>query len=163
MKLIVAVDKNWAIGLKGKLLVSIPSDLKRFKEITTGNIIVLGRKTIETFPGGMPLKNRTNIIMSSKPDYKAGDAIIAHSVEELLDIIKKYDTDSVYVVGGDSVYKQLLPYCDEALVTFVDKKYDADAYFPNLDKDDEWELVSESEVMECFDIDYTFRNYIRKK
>ena len=97
MKLIVAVDKNWAIGLKGKLLVSIPSDLKRFKEFTTGNVIVLGRKTIETFPGGMPLKNRTNIILSSKPDYKAGDAIVAHSIDEVLDILKSTQSDYYYV------------------------------------------------------------------
>ena len=112
MNIIVAVDKNWAIGKDNKLLVAIPADMKMFRQETTGKVIVLGRKTLETFPGGLPLKNRTNIILTTNKDFKVKDATVVHSIEELLEEIKKYPSDQVYCVGGDSVYKQLLPYCD---------------------------------------------------
>ena len=123
MNIIVAVDKNWAIGKDNKLLVAIPADMKMFRQETTGKVIVLGRKTLETFPGGLPLKNRTNIILTTNKDFKAKDATVVHSIEELLEEIKKYPSDQVYCVGGDSVYKQLLPYCDTAHVTKIDFGY----------------------------------------
>ena len=159
MNMIVAVDENWAIGNKGKLLVSIPNDMKNFRETTTGGVVVLGRKTLETFPQGQPLKNRTNIILSKDQAYKVKDAIVVHSVEELLEELKKYNTENVYIIGGDSIYKQLIDYCDRAIVTYINHKYEADAYFPNLDKLPEWVLKSESEEMNYFDLEYTFRTY----
>lgn len=162
MKLIVAVDRNWAIGCKGNLLVRIPADHKNFRELTTGRVVVLGRKTLETFPQGLPLKNRTNIIMSRDMAYQVKDAVIVHSVDELLDKIKEYDTNDVFVIGGDSIYKQLIGYCDTAIVTFIDHKYEADAYFPDLDNNPEWELISESEEMNYFDLEYTLRQYVRR-
>ena len=119
MNAIVAVDNNWAIGNKGKLLVSIPNDMKRFREITTGKVVVLGRKTMATFPNGMPLKNRTNIVLSKDEKYKAGDAIVVHSIDELLEELKKYNTEDVYIIGGDSLYKQMLPYVDTCEVTKI--------------------------------------------
>ena len=109
MNLIVAVDKNWAIGCNNKLLVSIPSDMKFFRETTTGKVIVLGRKTLETFPNGLPLKNRTNIVLTSNKDYKVKGATVCHSVEEVLEELKNYNSEDGYIVGGDSVYKQFLP------------------------------------------------------
>lgn len=163
MKLIVAVDKNWAIGLKGNLLVRIPADHKNFRELTTGKVVVLGRKTLETFPQGLPLKNRTNIIMSRNPEFKVKDAITVHSADELMEKLKEYDTNDVFIIGGDSIYSQLIGYCDTAIVTFIDHKYEADAYFPDLDKDPDWELKSESEEMNYFDLEYTFRRYERIK
>lgn len=162
MNLIVAVDRNWAIGCKGNLLVRIPADHKNFRELTTGRVVVLGRKTLETFPQGLPLKNRQNIIMSRDPDYQVKDAIIVHSIDELMETIKEYDTKDVFIIGGDSVYSQLIGYCDTAIVTFIDHVYEADAYFPNLDADPQWELKSESEEMNYFDLEYTFRRYERK-
>ena len=162
MNLIVAVDRNWAIGCKGNLLVRIPADHKNFRELTTGRVVILGRKTLETFPQGLPLKNRQNIIMSRDPDYRVKDAIIVHSVDELMETIKGYDTKDVFVIGGDSVYSQLIGYCDTAIVTFIDHVYEADAYFPDLDADPQWELKSESEEMNYFDLEYTFRRYERK-
>ena len=116
MNLIVAVDNNWAIGNKNKLLVSIPNDMKHFREETTGKVVVLGRKTLETFPQGQPLKNRTNIILSRNAKHEVKGAITVHSVEELLEELKKYDDGDVYVIGGDSVYKQLLPYCSVFII-----------------------------------------------
>ena len=162
MNLIVAVDRNWAIGCKGNLLVRIPADHKNFRELTTGRVVVLGRKTLETFPQGLPLKNRQNIIMSRDPDYQVKDAIIVHSIDELMERLKEYDTKDVFIIGGDSVYSQLIGYCDTAIVTFIDHVYEADAYFPNLDADPQWELKSESEEMNYFDLEYTFRRYERK-
>lgn len=163
MNLIVAVDENWAIGNKNELLISIPADHKFFRQETTGKVVVLGRKTLETFPQGLPLKNRTNIIMSTNPAYKVKDAVVVHNVEELLEELKKYDTEDVYIVGGESVYRQMLPYCNVAHVTRIDHAYAADAYFPNLDESPEWQITADSEEQTYFDITYHFLKYERVK
>ncbi len=161
MNLIVAVDKNWAIGNKQELLVRIPNDHKMFREETTGKVVVLGRKTLETFPNKLPLKNRTNIILSTNKDYQVKDAIVVHSIEELLLQLKQYNTEDVYIIGGESIYKELLPYCNVAHVTKIDHAYEADAYFPNLDEDQEWEVTAESEELTYFDLEYAFVKYER--
>ena len=101
MNLIVAVDKNWAIGNGNKLLVSIPQDMKFFRETTMGKVVVMGRKTLESFPGGQPLKKRTNIVITGDRNYDVKDAIVVHSIEEALEELKKYDQDDIYVIGGD--------------------------------------------------------------
>ncbi len=163
MNLIVAVDSHWGIGNKGELLVRIPNDHKFFREETTGKVVVLGRKTLETFPQGLPLKNRTNIILSSNRDYQVRDAVVAHSLEELMEELKKYKSEDIYIVGGDSVYKQLLPYCDVAHVTKIDHRYEADAFFPDLDGMEEWEITADSEEQTYFDLCYEFRMYCRKQ
>ncbi len=163
MNAIVAVDNNWAIGCKNSLLVRIPADHKNFRQETTGKVVVLGRKTLETFPQGMPLPNRTNIILSTNPDYKVKDAVVVHSKEELDTELKKYPTEDVYIIGGESVYRMMLPVCDVVHVTKIDHDYEADAYFPNLDKDDEWEITAESEEQTYFDLPYYFVKYERRK
>ncbi|MDY2700332.1 MAG: dihydrofolate reductase [Suilimivivens sp.] len=163
MNLIVAVDENWAIGNKNELLVRIPADHKFFRQETTGKVVVLGRKTLETFPQGLPLKNRTNIIMSTNPSYQVKDAVVVHNVEELLKELKQYDTQDVYIVGGESIYRQMLPYCDVAHVTRIDHAYEADAFFPNLDECPEWQITADSEEQTYFDITYHFLKYERKK
>ena len=163
MNLIVAVDSNWAIGNKNQLLVRIPADHKYFREITTGKVVVLGRKTLETFPQGMPLKNRTNIILSTNPDYHVKDAIVVHSLEELFEELKQYDTKDVYIIGGSSVYRELLPYCDVAHVTKIDRAYEADSYFPNRDQMEEWQITADSEEQTHCDLEYRFLKYEKKK
>ena len=162
MNLIVAVDKNWAIGNKNQLLVRIPNDHKHFREETTGKVVVLGRKTLETFPQGMPLKNRTNIILSTDRNYQVKDAIVVHSLEELLEELKQYPSEDVYIIGGESVYRQMLPYCDTAHITKIDHVYEADSYFPNLDEDGEWHITADSDEQTYFDIAYQFVKYERK-
>lgn len=162
MNIIVAVDKNWAIGNRGDLLVRIPNDHKHFREETTGKVVVLGRKTLETFPQGMPLKNRTNIILTHDSKYQVKDAVIVHSVEELLEQLREYDDRDIYIIGGDSVYRQLLPYCDVAHVTKIDHAYEADAFFPNLDQDPDWEITADSDEQTYFDIAYQFLRYERR-
>ncbi len=141
MKLIVAVDKEWGIGYKGDLLARIRADLLNFRDLTAGKVVILGSNTLATFPGGKALKNRTNIVLHPSQDYKVENTTIVHSIEELLEEVKKYNTDDVFVIGGASVYRQMLEYCDTAYVTKFDKSYDKDVYFPNLDEDESWELV----------------------
>ena len=130
MNLIVAVDKNWAIGLKNKLLISIPADMKFFRDTTMGKVVVMGRKTLETFPSGQPLKRRTNIVLTRDKNYQVKDAVVVHTVEELLEELTQYDEEEIYVIGGESIYRQLLPYCKVAHVTKIDHAYEADTYFP---------------------------------
>ena len=161
MKLIAAVDNNWAIGNKGALLVRIRTDQMNFRALTTGKVVILGRKTLETFPQKQPLANRTNIILSRNPDYKVKDAIVVHSFEELNEELEKYDTDDVFVIGGESIYKALEPMCDTAIITKVEHSYEADAYFPNLDENPDWECVEEGEEQTCFDLSFTFNTYKR--
>lgn len=159
MNLIAAADKNWGIGYKNKLLVSIPSDMKFFRTTTTGKVIVMGRKTLESFPNGMPLKNRTNIVLTSNQDYRVKDAIIVHTLEDLLKELEKYNSDDIYVIGGESVYRQLLPYCNTAYITKIDHAFQADTFFPNLDEQMDWEMTQESEEQTCFDLEYMFTKY----
>lgn len=163
MNAIVAVDNNWAIGCKNRLLVRIPADHKNFRQETTGKVVVLGRKTLETFPQGMPLPNRTNIILSTNPEYKVKDAVVVHSRKELDAELKKYPTEDVYIIGGESVYKMMLPECDVVHVTKIEHDYEADAYFPDLDKDEAWEITAESEEQTYFDLPYYFVKYEKRK
>lgn len=163
MNIIVAVDENWAIGNKGDLLVRIPNDHKTFRNETTGKVVVLGRKTMDTFPQKRPLPNRTNIILTKNPEYQVKDAIVVHSIEELLEELKQYNSEDVYIIGGDSVYRQMLYYCEVAHVTWIEHAYEADSYFPNLDKDPNWVMTAESDELTYFDIPYYFRKYERVK
>ena len=159
MQLIVAVDENWAIGNGNKLLVRIPEDQKFFRQTTMGNVVVLGRKTLDEFPNGLPLKGRKNIILSRDENYQVQDATVVHSKEELLQELQQYDSDQVFIIGGESIYRMMLPYCDTAYVTRTDFAYDADTYFPDLDEMPEWKLVKESEEETYFDIEYQFLVY----
>lgn len=162
MNLIVAVDKNWGIGNKGDLLVSIPRDKKYFQEMTMGGVVVGGRKTMESLPGGTTLKGRTNIILTRKQDYKYSDAIIVHSMEEALEELKMYDEENIYIIGGEQIYRQFLPYCNRAYVTKIDYRYEADTFFPNLDQDEEWVMTHDSEEQTYYDLEYYFTQYQRK-
>ena len=159
MNIIVAVDQNWGIGKDNRLLVSIPADMKFFRTTTTGKVVVMGRKTLESFPGGQPLKNRTNIVLTRDENYKVKDAVIVHSVDALMEELKQYDSEEVYVIGGDSVYSALLDYCDTAYVTKIDFAYEADTWFPNLDERKDWSAAEASEEQTYFDLEYQFVKY----
>lgn len=163
MQLIAAVDRNWAIGKNNQLLVRIPADQKFFREVTTGKVVVMGRKTLESFPNGMPLKNRTNIVLTHNPDYQVKDAIVVHSMDELHEELKKYNSDDIFIIGGEKIYEQMLDECDVAHITKIEFAYDADAYFPNLDEREEWELTGDSEEQTYFDLEYYFYRYERRK
>ncbi len=159
MNAIVAVDNHWAIGNKGSLLVRIPMDQKYFRQMTIGKVVVLGRKTLATFPNGLPLPGRTNIIMSRNQNLKVKGATVVHSLEELMEELKQYASEDVFVIGGDDIYKQLVPYCDTVYATRIDYRYAADAYFPNLDELPSWTLTEEGEENTYFDLEFTFCKY----
>lgn len=162
MNIIVCVDTNWGIGNHGRLLVNIPADKRLFKEKTTGGVVLGGRKTMEGLPGGTTLKGRKNIVLTSRKDYVFGDAVVVHSMEEALYELKKYSSDQVYIIGGEKVYREFLPYCDTAYVTKVDYRYEADTFFPNLDESGEWEMTHDSEEQTYYDLEYYFTIYHRK-
>lgn len=161
MNLIAAVDKNWAIGKNNQLLARIPLDQKYFRETTTGKVVVMGRKTLESFPGGLPLKNRVNIVLTRKKDYNSKDAVIVHSLEELKEELTKYASEDIYVIGGEEIYRQLADDCDVAYITKINYAYDADAWFPNLDEKPEWKYMGESEEQTYFDLEFYFTRYER--
>ncbi len=164
MNIIVAVDKKWGIGNKGKLLVSIPRDKKLFREETTGKVIIMGHNTLLSLPGAQPLAGRENIVLSRDKSLSIKGATVLNSVDACIDYLRKNnikDSD-VFVIGGESVYNDFLPYCDVAHITYIDYEYEADRHFLNLDISNEWSLVLETEEETYFDIPYTFRLYKRK-
>ena len=161
MRCIVAVDRNWGIGVDNHLLVSIPADMRLFRQETQGKVVVMGRRTLESFPGGMPLKGRKNIVLTRNKDFDAHGAVVVGSLKELAEELEEEDTDDVYCIGGESVYRILLPYCDTAHVTRINFGYAADRYFPNLEEDPEWEVAARSEEQTYFDLDYEFVRYER--
>ena len=162
MKLIAAVDNDWNIGNKGGLLFSLPDDMKFFRTTTSGKIVVMGRKTLESFPGSKPLKTRVNIVLS-RSSHSVDGAEFVTNVDELLEKLKQYDTDDVYVIGGAQIYSLLLPYCDTALITHVDAAADeADSKFPEL-KDSEWKITEQSDILENNGIKFRFTTYKRIK
>ncbi|MBQ8589404.1 MAG: dihydrofolate reductase [Firmicutes bacterium] len=170
MKAIVIVDKNWAIGRDGGLLVHLPGDLKYFKEKTMGHTMVMGRTTVEGLPKKKALPGRTTLVLTRKPQKELtaedgtciyGDnARICASVEDLERILGNLRENDDFVAGGASVYEQLLPYCDEALVTVMEQEFPADRYFPNLPELG-WELASESEPLTENGVTYRFCVYRR--
>lgn len=161
MRAIVAADEHWGIGKDNKLLISIPQDMKFFRNETTGKVIIMGRKTLESFPNARPLPNRKNIVLTRDPSYTVKDATVVHSVEEALAVVSEYPSDMVYCIGGDSIYRQFLDYCDTVFVTKIAFTYEADAFFPDLDAHPEWQLAGSSEEQTYFDLEYQFDRYER--
>lgn len=162
MNLIVAVDKNWAIGNHGKLLVSIPADQKLFREETMGKVIVMGRKTLESLPNGQPLQGRTNVVLTRNETFAKKNTVAMHSLEETLEYLKQFPSEDIFIIGGEEIYNQFLPYCDTAHITYIDYTYEADTHFPNLDKDPAWHVTAESDEQTYFNLCYEFRKYERK-
>ena len=160
MKLIVAVSENWGIGKNNDLLFSIPKDMKFFRETTMGKTVILGRKNLESFPGGKPLPKRPNIILTRDKNFAVEGAIVVNSIEELMAL--PIDKDEAFVIGGEEIYRQLLPYCDRCYVTKVKETADADKFMVNLDENSEWELKCQSEEIEDNGHIITFCTYERK-
>ena len=161
MKAILHADKEWGIGKANGLMFSIPADMKFFRETTTGNVVVMGSNTLKSFPGGNPLKNRTNIVLWPGGE-KRDDCTVVGSLDELFAEIKKYNSDKVFVIGGAMMYKTLLPYCDEVLVTRVEAVGGADAYFENLDNNPDFELAYCSQPQETNGYTIRFTTYKNK-
>ena len=157
MDLIAAVDQNWAIGKDGDQLCYIPADLKRFQALTTGHAVILGRKTLATFPGGRPLKNRRSLILSRSADFAPEGAEVFSDVDSLLAAAPA----DAFVIGGASVYKALLPYCARAYFTKIDRAWPADSFFPDLDADPAWQVTEEGEPLEHEGLTFRYVTYER--
>ena len=145
MNLCVTADRHWAIGKDGRPLVTIPADRQMFLKETAGKVVVMGRRTLEGLPGGQPFGNRVNIVLTHDMQYKVKGAVVCHSLEEALKALKDYDEGDIYIIGGESVYRQFLPYCTTAHVTSIDYTYDGDAYFPDLEEEEGWYLAEEGD------------------
>ncbi len=154
----MAADKNWAIGKDNDLLCHLPGDLKYFKERTTGKTVVMGRKTLESLPGGKPLPKRTNIVLTRDENFEKEGCVIIHSIEELLE---KYGQEDLMVMGGAEIYTKLLPYCDTCYITEIDKEFEADKHIPNVSADPSFEKVWESDEQIENGISYRFVEYKR--
>ncbi len=163
MNVIAAVDRNWGIGFQNRLLVRIPADQQWFYQTTKGKVIVVGRKTLETFPNGLPLPSRRNVVLSRDPAFRVKGAQIVHSVEEALEFLTPYPSKEIFIAGGESIYRQFLSYCDVAHITKIDFAYEADAHFPRLDQMPEWEITGDSEEQTYFSLEYSFQRFERKK
>ena len=144
MKGIVAVDKNWGIGKNNDLLFSLPADMAYFREQTKGKVVVMGSNTLKSFPNAKPLKNRVNIVFHRGNEIFEGCTVVK-DLTELKQALSQYNSDDVFVIGGAIIYKMLLNYCDEFLITKVDADGDAQVFFENLDRLDNWECVKESQ------------------
>ena len=160
MELIAAVDRDWAIGRGEELLFSIPEDLARFKSLTWGKAIVYGRKTMITFPGGKPLPGRKNYVLTHQPEQIPAPARGVASVEELLEAVRQEPT--LFVAGGEQVYRQLLPFCDGAWITQIDAQGGGDRFLSNLDRMPEWQLAEVSEWKRWQDLRFRFCRYLKK-
>lgn len=162
MNAIVCVDRQWGIGKRNELLVRIPADHRFFREMTTGGLVLGGRKTIEGLPGGKALADRQNVVLSRQKEYQLEDAVTVHSIEEALTLLSCYKDREWFVIGGGEVYQEFLPYCDYAYVTKVDAVYGADTFFPNLDERADWESVRVSEEEDYLGLKYRFWEYRRR-
>lgn len=158
---IAAADENWGIGYRNRLLCTIPEDMALFRRTTTGHTVVMGRRTLESFPGGRPLAGRKNIVLTGDPFFAVEGAAAVHSVEELLIRIDGCDPDEVFVIGGASVYRQLLPFCDRCLITRVYRVFPADAFFPDLDRDPSWRIEKRSGLKDYGGLNYEFFEYVK--
>lgn len=167
MILMLTADENWNIGLKGKMLIDLKEDLKRFKKKTMGNIIIMGKNTLEAVPGQKALPGRTNIVMTRNKDFKKEGIIPVHSIKDLFETLEEINSDGnkeVFVIGGESIVKQLLKYCDKAYITKILKDFkDHDTSIPSLDKDDDWFVVKEGHIIEQEGVKYKYVEYKRKK
>ena len=157
MNAIVAVDENWGIGKDNRLLFSIPEDMKYFRRMTLDSTVVLGRKNLESFPGGKPLPRRRNIVLSKTLEPGEGYEV-ARDLPSLFALLKGEERP-VFVIGGGQVYRQLLPWCRKAYVTKMKRDFGGDVFFPDLDEDPDWILTDDGEELEYEGLKYRFTVY----
>lgn len=163
MNLIAAADANWGIGKGGGLLVHLPGDLRYFKEKTSGKAVIMGRATLESLPGGKPLPNRTNIVLTSQTDFAKEGCIVVHDMDELAAVCADYAPEDMMVIGGEQIYMQLIRQCERLFITKIFEIYDADKHLMNVDKMRSFELVWESDVQEENGVQYQFLEYRKKE
>lgn len=165
MILIFAVDNNWNIGFGGRMLAHLPEDLKRFRLLTEGNIVIMGRKTLQAIPGQKPLANRINILVTRKAEFKDQGFHIINDLDDLFPLLEEInprDEMKVFVTGGETIVRQLMPYCSRAYITKILKSFEkTDTCIPNLDLDKSWKITNESETYTEGELEYKYVDYIR--
>lgn len=162
MNLIVCVDKNFGIGNNGELLFHIPEDMAFFKSKTIGKVVVMGKNTFLTLPDKKPLVDRVNIVLSSNAFSEQG-VIHCSIIDDLHNLLKDYNTDDVFIIGGQEVYEKLLPYCKKAFLTKVNTEKQADRFFPNIDDMGNWELINTSKTQSYKELEFYFCEYINNE
>jgi dihydrofolate reductase len=160
MNIIAAVDKKGGLGKDGQLLVRLGADMKRFKELTSGGVVIMGRKTLDSLPGGKPLPNRRNIVLTRNEEFSREGVEVAHSVLEVLQLIKDEEKDKVWVIGGGEIYAALIPFCENCYLTRIDKGFEADTFFPSLGPD--WIIEDLGYLLQEQDIVFSYERYKRR-
>lgn len=162
MNMIAAVDNNWGIGKDNGLLDSIPEDMKFFRETTKGKVVIMGKKTFLSFPNQKPLPNRLNIVLTRDKSFAPEGVVVCDTIEKAVEVAKeKYSNNDIFVIGGEMVYTEMEPLCDTAYITKIDNEYEADRYFPNLDKLDAWHIKTEEMIKTEKGIYITFVTYVK--
>ena len=162
MNAIAAVSLNWGIGKGGDLLFHIKEDMQRFRALTSGGTVIMGRKTLESMPGGNPLPKRRNIVITRNPGFSHGGVEVARSVQEALDLVSGDDGDKVWVIGGGEIYAAMLPHCRLCYLTRVYARPDCDVYFPDLDTRPEWQVLRSGPIVSDGALDYQFIEYVNR-
>ena len=163
MNIIVAADQTWGIGAKNDLLYNLKQDMNFFKEMTMDKIVVMGRNTLESFPGGKPLKRRINICLNAEEGFEREGVIVVTSLDQLFEKLSIYNTDDIFIIGGASIYRQLLPYCRFAYITKIEDSKSAEVFFPNLDLEEDFKNTFTSGIHEEKGYKFTFNTYTRNK
>ena len=162
MKFIVSVDENWGIGKDNELLMRIPEDMKQFRQKTIDNIIIMGRKTLESFPGAKPLPKRINVVLTSNKNYSPENVTVCHTIDEIIEYVSQFKDKDIFVIGGESIYRQFMPYCNEGYITKISKTFDADTFLENLDQNSDW-YIDEVQMEGYFEgVKYSVLKYKRK-
>lgn len=163
MNLIFSADRSWGIGRDNRLLFRVPGDMRFFRETTLGKAVVMGRKTLDSLPGGRPLPDRDNLVVTRDPAFRREGIAACRSLEELFQALRAYREEDIFVIGGEQLYRQLAPYSGKALVTRWEADAGADAFAPNLDADTGWRLVHASEPVTEQNITYRFCTYVQSQ
>lgn len=162
MNIIVCAARNWGIGKDNRLLFHIPEDMRHFRMLTMDKVVIMGRRTLDSLPDGKPLAGRKNIILSRNPNLRVEGATVCNCVQDLLIEASAYPPNSLFVIGGEAIYRRLLPYCRYALITRVDAAPDADAFFPDLMEHPQWKVRRESDFHEYNGLSYQYVEYVNE-
>lgn len=160
MNIIAAIDRKGGLGKDGQLLVRLGADMKRFKMLTSGGVVIMGRKTLDSLPGGKPLPNRRNIVLTRNENFSREGVEVAHSVLEVLQLVREEDKDKVWVIGGGEIYVALIPFCESCYLTKIDEEFEADTFFPSLGPD--WVIENLGYLLQEQDIIFSYERYKRR-
>ena len=162
MNAIAAVSASWGLGKNNDLLFHISEDMKRFRALTAGGTVIMGRKTLDSMPGGKALPNRRNIVITRDKSFVRENVEVVHSVEEAIALTASEDPETVWVIGGGEIYAAMLPYCRLCYITHVNADPDCEVFFPDLSKLDNWKVLRREDKQRDSGLTYQFVDYINE-